>query len=876
MTGAAAAPARAAAGRTGTAARAGQRLGRFRLLAELGRGAQATVWRAHDERLDREVALKLLVGESATQPVSQWLHEARAVSRLAHPHIVPVFEADEIDGQPFLVFELVNGRTLAEALRQTGAMKQREAVELMLGVIDALRAAHAHGIVHRDLKPSNILIDAEGRAKVMDFGIAARLTHPAGGTAVSDGLEGCIVGTPGYLSPEAAAGLAPSPQMDVFAAGLVLGELLGGQPLMVERDARVALRRVQREDLLLPRSADADDRLRGIVQRAIARDPAQRYDSAASLRDALMQWLAPADEALPDDGSGHGTLDFLLRRMRHKSDFPALTEHVLRIQRMANSESESLNSLADEILKDVALTQKLLRLVNTAHFRRDAHGVSTISRAVALVGLAGIRNLALSLVLVEHMKDKDHAQRLKEEFLRSLLAGQLAHALAPAARDSEEAFLGAMFYNLGKLLTEYYFPEEAEAIRAQLRLSSAANGAAPAATRLHPDVAADRAATVVLGLGFEPLGVGVARSWGLPETLQRCMRRPETASPPLPMTPGPERLRWIAVAANELSEAVWLGDEEGLPGRLEAVAQRHGRALGLGVADLTRAVEEARQALAQMAPAMGLSLPKGTRVQQVLDRGVAPDMTDSLAPHQLAATLPLVAARPADEAPTVRMPSTGMRAGTTVPGSTVSAPTGAASLALPSAAIGPAPVTSSLNPAVTDMLAAGIQDITDTLAGDSFRLNEVLRMVLETMYRALAFQRMVFCLREGSTGRLMGRFGLGDRAAALSPHFAVSLRWPAGQLPDLFGAVCLKGSDTQIADSRQPAIATRLPAWYRQHVAAPSFLLLPMMMKGAPFAMIYADQAEPGALVVSDRELALLRTLRNQAVMAFRQASQAG
>ena len=189
----------------------GQRLGRFRLLAELGRGAQAVVWRVHDERLDREVALKLLVGESATQPVSQWLHEARAVSRLAHPHIVPVFEADEIDGQPFLVFELVRGRTLAQTLRSSGAMPQREAVELMLGVIDALRAAHAHGIVHRDLKPSNILIDTEGRTKVMDFGIAARLAPTAGGAVVVDGLEGCIVGTPGYLSPKAAAGSAPSP-----------------------------------------------------------------------------------------------------------------------------------------------------------------------------------------------------------------------------------------------------------------------------------------------------------------------------------------------------------------------------------------------------------------------------------------------------------------------------------------------------------------------------------------------------------------------------------------------------------------------------------------------------------------------------------------
>ena len=896
MTGSTAAPERPATGRHSTAGRSGQRLGRFRLLAELGRGGQAVVWRAHDERLDREVALKLLVGESAAQPVSQWLHEARAVSRLAHPHIVPVFEADEIDGQPFLVFELVSGRTLAEALRRNGAMPQRQAVELMLGVIDALRAAHDHGIVHRDLKPSNILVDAEGRAKVMDFGIAARLTPTSAGAAVVDGLEGCIVGTPGYLSPEAAAGSTPSPQMDVFAAGLVLGELLSGRRLLVERDARAALRRVQREDLLLPESAAVDDRLRGIVQRAIARDPTQRYDTAASLRDALMQWLAPVDEALPETGSGHGTLDFLLRRLRQKSDFPALTEQVVRIQRMANSESESLNTLADEILKDVALTQKLLRLVNTAHFRRNSHGVSTISRAVALVGLAGIRNLALSLVLVEHMKDKAHAQRLKEEFLRSLLAGQLAHALGPSARDSEEAFLGAMLYNLGKLLTEFYFPEEALAIRDQLRLTASAAGAAgdvAVESRLHPDVAADRAASKVLGLGFEALGVGVARHWGLPDTLLRCMRRPETTSPPLPMAAGPERLRWLAVAANELSDAVWQGDEDTLPTRLEAVAQRHSRALGLSVADLRRAVDDARRVLAEMAPAMGLSLPQGSRSQQVLAKGEVPEAIDTLTQHRLAATQPLGAPIADAEAATLLLPPAAaapvqaaagavgavgavgeMGAVSKASAASTSRPLAATPVALHASASGLAAGAPGVNLAVTDMLAAGIQDITDSLAGDSFRLNEVLRMVLETMYRALGFQRMVFCLRDASTGKLNGRFGLGDRAALLSPRFQVLLRWPAGQPPDLFGAVCLKGSDTQIADSRQPAIAQRLPAWYRHHVDAPSFLLMPMMMKGAPFAMIYADQAQPGPLVVGDRELALLRTLRNQAVVAFRQTSQ--
>ncbi len=846
--------------------RAGQRIGRFQLVDELGRGAQATVWRAHDERLDRDVALKLLARETADPTLSQWLHEARAVSRLSHPHIVPVFEADEIDGQPCMVFELVPGRTLAQALRDSGAMPAREAVEMMLGVVDALRAAHALGIVHRDLKPSNILLDADGRARVMDFGIAVRMPAAPGGRnagpadAGSDPLAGCIVGTPGYISPEAAAGGAPSAQMDVFAAGLVLGEMLCGAPLLAEREPRAALRRVQREDLLLPDHADADDRLRAVVQRAIARAPADRYDSAASLRDALMQWLAPADESQPETGSGHGTLDFLLRRMRHKSDFPALSAHVLRIQRMADSDSENLNQLADEILKDVALTQKLLRLVNTPHFRRDGHGVSTVSRAVALMGLAGIRNLALSLVLVEHMKDKGHAQRLKQEFLRCLLAAQLAHALAPTARDAEDAFLGAMFYNLGKLLTEYYFPDEAEAVRAQLHLTHLTHLAPPtgnkAGARVHPDLAADRAASLVLGLGFEALGVGVARHWGLPESLQRCMRRPDAPAPSQRLPVGPDRLRWMAIAANELSDALWQADEPGMPARLDALVQRYGTALGLDLGDLRRAVGEAKLALAQMAPAMGLALPKGSKGHHLLVDVPPAPVADSLAPHPLAATL----------AVTVRVGTAEAHPEATT---LLLAQPGADPVAAEAAKLGHLT-------AVAELLTAGIHDITDTLAGDAFRLNQVLRMVLETMYRALGLQRVIFCLRDPASGRLVGRFGLGDRAAELSPLFQVSLQWPAGQAPDLFGAVCLKARDTLIADSRQAAVEQRLPPWYRQQVNAPSFLLLPMVMKAAPFALIYADQATSGGLQVRERELALLRTLRNQAVMAFRQSSPTG
>ncbi|MEP7298667.1 MAG: serine/threonine protein kinase, partial [Burkholderiales bacterium] len=152
---------------------------------------------------------------------------------------------------------------------------------------------------------------------------------------------------------------------------------------------------------------------------------------------------------------------------------------------------------------------------------------------------------------------------------------------------------------------------------------------------------------------------------------------------------------------------------------------------------------------------------------------------------------------------------------------------------------------------------------------ENFKLNDVLRMILETMFRALGFRRIVFCLRDPKTQMLTGRFGLGDDANKVAASFKVPLQ-SAG---DLFTAVCLKGADTLITDATVAQIAGRLPAWYRDHINAPAFLLLPMLLKGAPFALIYADKAVPGGIELGDKELSLLRTLRNQAVMAFKQAS---
>lgn len=531
------------------------------------------------------------------------------------------------------------------------------------------------------------------------------------------------------------------------------------------------------------------------------------------------------DAAVP---ASQATLEFLLRRMRRQADFPALSESVVSIQRLAASELESVGGLTQEILKDVALTHKLLRMVNTAYYRRAGGGtISTVSRAVALIGFAGVRNLALSAVLVEHMENKSHAQHLKEEFLRTLMAGTLASELSMVARESEEAFITAVFQHLGRLLAEFYLPEEAAQIRQRLHAAPADGGSRPSEFTVSASV---------LGISFEDLGIGVGREWGLPDSLLHNMRAPHGTPPSEPPRDAGDRLRWLAAASGEVAHAMLYHEEPAAAQRIEALAQRYGRCLGLDAQVLDTAIARSRERMTDISKALQLRLREGEAVQRLL----APTPAPTESPAQETGPAPAVEGN---------------------------------EFVLPFLVSG-SPQTMADDP--EGVLTAGIQDITNAMV-ENMRLNEVLRMILETMYRALNFRRVLFCLRDPRGQVLQGRFGLGEDALSLAPQFRVPLQLPAGAPVDLFSAVCLKGADTLIADASAPAIASRLPAWFRDHVNAPTFLLLPMLLKNGRqeqvIGLIYADRAQAGEIALSDKQLSLLRTLRNQAVMAFRQAA---
>jgi len=523
----------------------------------------------------------------------------------------------------------------------------------------------------------------------------------------------------------------------------------------------------------------------------------------------------------------HLTLEYLLRRMRFKTDFPALGTSITRIQALSGSESESLHTLCDEILKDVALTQKLLRVVNTAHYRRaGTDPISTISRAVSLIGLAGVRNLALSLMLLEHMEDKVHAQQLKVEFLRTVMAGTLASELSHQPREAEEAFLGALFRNLGRLLVAFYLPEDAEQIRA-LTSGEAESG---------EPLTDAQASHKVLGVNHEQLAGHVGKSWGLPDGLLACMRSPEGRVPTRSLAARPERLWWLASMANQMAQTMLDTEPVQLGDALNDIARTYGAALDVTSGEVSQAAGRARKRLTELTQALNLNVPARSPGERLLDTYYvdAPNSGQGEGPSPDALGL-------------------GDDSGTLAP-------------ELPPPAVDTASILSN-----------GIQDITNSLV-ESFRLNDVLQMILETMLRALHCRRVIFCLRDARTGQLTGRLGLGEGADAVSALFKVPLILRPGETPDLFSAVCLKQVDTLIADASAPNIVNRLPTWFRDRVQAPTFLLLPLVMKraGQPdmvLGLIYADKGQVDSLQISDKELSLLRTLRNQAVMAFRQAA---
>lgn len=785
-------------------------IGRFQIRQALGHGAQGVVYLAHDPHLDRLVAIKsLAVDARSAERAQRLLEEARTMSKLAHPNIIKVLDAIEHAGNHYLVLEYVEGATVADVLRSKGEFDKFEAVKIAIQVLDGLAYAHGKNIIHCDVKPSNVLLDQQGVAHLMDFGIAA-----ATGEVRSE-----ATGTPQYMAPEYLDNNAAGAAGDIFSLSLVLYEMLTGKPAIAGKNAFEIMHKIANVPIQPPSSlrSDIDERLDDIVMKGLLKRTEDRYSDAAAMQKALADYHAPKPQpsALPDAGSKQRTLDFLLLRMQHKSNFPALSQTISTINR-ASSDKKSIQDLAAALLRDFALTNKLLRQVNSPAYGQFGGKISTISRAVMILGIEAVRNLAITLILFEHLQNKAQAAELKEEVVMALFNGIMALNIAQTTGTSnpEQGFICGAFHRLGRLLTMYYLHDESVEI----------------CNRVRQGMTEENAACAVLGISYEDLGTSVARSWRLPDVIVSSMARIRDPIAKRNTGDAGHIMRGTANLAHELCQLVIAAAPQDRERKLEELRKRYAPAFQLDIKAYVAIIDQSISEFIEESVLLAGDLKKG-RTGKAIHDWIKPDVgenesddTSGTAQQTLENVINNTAALATAEDP----PDTGHEA--------------------------------------EAILTAGIHDITTTLVGD-YNLNDLLRIILETMYRGMGFDHVLLCTRDSSGQRIQARFGFGVDNERLLKIFS----FPLDASADVFQIVIEKNIDLFISDAKAESIRDRIPEWHRNNVRSEMFMLLPIAIEGKCIGLLYADCAKSGQLQFQPRHLNLFKTLRNQAVLAIKQ-----
>lgn len=500
--------------------------------------------------------------------------------------------------------------------------------------------------------------------------------------------------------------------------------------------------------------------------------------------------------------SERAPLATVLGALREHGGLPSVGHMLGKLSALLESDTEAVQELANVILADVSLTQRLLRIANTIPYKFGPQAVTTVTRAIMLLGFNQVRSVTMSLVLLEGvLRDAADAQQVRVEFHQALLAGALARELLAGVYgdEAEEAGIAAMFRNVGRLLVAVYAPGTLADIRA-----AAVRDAMPEAA----------AARRLLGRSYEELTELAMREWSLPDRLMAAVQPlPPRIEPP--SGPG-DRVRAAAQFADEIAGAVSDGDPSAVEGTLSQVLARFMPAFAVERGNLTRLLSAAAARTQEFETACGLA-PSASPVARLLA---------TLPPESQLATQVV---EPSAERDAVGRPVNGRA-----------------------------------------ILLAGLADATDCLARGSDRaaekggdVNDVIRIVLEAMHTGLGFARTALVLRDSGAGVYR------TRAAFGSPRPPFS--FPVQGSPNLFTAALAHASDLHIANVGAEKVRPNLPEWFaRDFAAVRSFLLMPLVLAGKPVGFFYADRSVVDEAGPGDDELNLLRTLRNQVVLAMK------
>ena len=507
-------------------------------------------------------------------------------------------------------------------------------------------------------------------------------------------------------------------------------------------------------------------------------------------------------------GDQRSVKDFILGRLQEDGDFPAMAQTVKIINQIKDVEDTSISDFANIILKDYALTTKVLRLVNSVNYAQFGE-VTTISRGIVLLGIENIRNLALSLILFDHQEKRSLNVEHRDTMFKSLYSGILAQKIAMGIKFAgiEEAYICSLFHNFGRMLVSFVFPEKIEEIKFIC---------------LEQGISEDAAALKVLGARYEELGMEMAREWNFPKKIilsMRKLRGMESTANPGDL----EKLDNISYFANGITEILSTGAEKKeMDQKVGNLAITFKTQLGLPHDEIRDIINAGVDDLKEFSSIYNIHFDELPFNHQLLTWA---DMADSM----------VAAAFDTEWLKTI---------------DTI--------------------FESEKEDAAEGIFAKGIQDITSAILSN-FSANDIIRIVLETMYRGMQLSeraKALFLIKDAKFASMSIKLGFGGGIQEMKKWFTI----PLGDSNDIFNIAIMKQHDLVIKDIEPGAIRKLLPEWFKNRVLKKTFIiLLPILINKKPFGMFYVEGDREGFEKISGSHLNYLRILRDQTVMAIKQ-----
>lgn len=488
-----------------------------------------------------------------------------------------------------------------------------------------------------------------------------------------------------------------------------------------------------------------------------------------------------------DSKEPHGTIEFLLRRMRHKGDLPAFSQHVIEINQKLSSlhtlNFSSSGELANVILKDMSLTNKLLKVVNSSLYGNLSGKVTTVSRAVFLLGAEKIRVAAASLMVMDNLQNKSQAADLKDAALISFFSSVMAKDVAEKMMfpATEEVFICTLLHNLGKHLVICYFPEEYNEIK-----------------KIIAETGNDEqsASKIVLGVSYSELGKGISKSWGFPASIINSMdviRNTETKASENEM----DVLKSIANYATEISVIAARDDGARKEASLQAVFEKYRMTVSFPMERTMHLIGNAAANIDQYAEMFKIDQSKSPLLRRLAAFGKEKP--------------------PTNESPELN---------------TFDLSSDNAASIIPEA-----PKKLSRTEQQVMILKSCIAEINEMLNTES-SISDAIYMIMETMYRGFEFNRVLLCMADQKYTKMAARFGFGENIDTLLGSFEFKIT----RSYDFFNIAVMRMKDFVIDDANIAGIKANLPDWHRKIIQAHCFLIYPLIIKDKCIGLFYADK----------------------------------